>query len=283
MNKVYFFILLLLSSNCVHSQGVVVGTANTNPDPSAILDINSTTKGFLPPRLTLAQRNAIQKPAIGLMIWCTDCNEMQVYNGFMWTNTSGTAAVVKTPAGMQICYNTWMYKNLTVRTYRNGDSIPVVTDPTAWANLTTGAMCWYNNDSATYNNTYGVLYNWYAVNDPRGLAPAGWHIPKNTEWNILSNCLGGDAAAGGKMKDVLALWAAPNSGATNTSGFSGLPGGLRNSDGSFGNVSVYANWWGNEESNPGNSVYRYLYYQNANLSNAVISKNAGLSIRCVKD
>jgi uncharacterized protein (TIGR02145 family) len=78
-----------------------------------------------------------------------------------------------------------MQKNLNVSKYKNGDIIPQVTDGTQWANLTTGAWCWYNNDSATYAATYGKLYNWYAVNDPRGLAPEGWHVPSDGEWNIL--------------------------------------------------------------------------------------------------
>ena len=97
----------------------------------------------------------------------------------------------------------------------------------AWATLTTGAYCYYNNDSATYAATYGKLYNWYAVNDPRGLAPAGWHVPSDAEWTELINCLGGEDVAGGKMKAVSALWYSPNTGATNSSGFTGLPGGYR--------------------------------------------------------
>ena len=80
-----------------------------------------------------------------------------------------------------ICSQVWMNKNLDVSTYRNGDPIPNVTDPAIWAGLTTGAYCYYNNDSATYAVVYGKLYNWYAVNDPRGLAPIGWHVPSDVE------------------------------------------------------------------------------------------------------
>src|SRR5262245_15639657 len=94
----------------------------------------------------------------------------------------------------------WMAKNLDVAFYRNGDPIPKVNDGTAWANLTTGAWCYYNNDS-TQSKKYGKLYNWYAVNDPRGLAPAGWHIPSDSEWTTMEKSLGGSLIAGGKLKE----------------------------------------------------------------------------------
>ena len=84
-----------------------------------------------------------------------------------------------------------MLKNLDVSKYRNGDDIPQVTDATTWANLTTGAWCYYENNTAN-GTVYGKLYNWFAVNDPRGLAPSGWHIPSQAEWVTLQNCLGND-------------------------------------------------------------------------------------------
>ena len=93
----------------------------------------------------------------------------------------------------------WMTTNLAVTHYRNGDKIPQVRNQANWNTLTTGAWCWYNNDSAT-GAVYGRLYNWYAVNDPRGLAPAGWHVPNDAEWARVSTFLGGKAVAGGKMK-----------------------------------------------------------------------------------
>ena len=173
--KIFFFLFLsFITIKICNAQNMGIGTAT--PDPSAKVDINSTTKGFLPPRLTFNQRNTISNPAKGLVIWCIDCNEMQVFNGNMWTNLSGASASVKSTPGVKICYGVWMYKNLDVRTYRNGDTIPLVTDPVAWANLSTGAMCWYNNDSVTFAAIYGRLYNWYAIHDARGLAPVGWRL-----------------------------------------------------------------------------------------------------------
>jgi uncharacterized protein (TIGR02145 family) len=139
---------------------------------------------------------------------------------------------------------TWMLRNLDVITYRNGDSIPQVTDPTQWSGLTTGAWCWYNNDSAN-GAVYGKLYNWYAVNDSRGLAPAGYHIPTASEWQTLTNALGGLSLAGGDLKEAgTTHWSDPNTGATNNSGFTGLPGGNRGAfNGTFSNINNIGYWW----------------------------------------
>src|SRR5215831_16955339 len=121
-------------------------------------------------------------------------------------------------ASIKIGHQKWMAKNLDVTHYRNGDKIPQVKNKAAWKALTTGAWCWYNNDSAN-GAIYGKLYNWYAVNDPRGLAPTGWHIPSDAEWDTLATHLGSNA--GGKLKDTgtieagTGLWYAPNKGATN--------------------------------------------------------------------
>ena len=214
-----------------NSGNVGIGTAT--PATSALLDVTSTTKGFLPPRMTYAQRDAISNPVMGLIICCTNCaatGEIQMFNGNSWTNmvggTTSTAGIITiTPTS---CGQTWMLKNLDVDRYRNGDPIPKVTDPSIWTSLTTGAYCYYNNDSATYAATYGKLYNWYAVHDPRGLAPEGWHIPSDAEWATLETCLGGSSVAGGKMKETgTTHWTAPNTDATNSSGFAGLPGGFR--------------------------------------------------------
>ena len=143
----------------------------------------------------------------------------------------------------------WASTNLDVTTYRDGTPIPQVTDPTQWGNLTTGAWCYYNNDSTT-GATYGKIYNWYAVagihdNDPNTpnkiLAPTGWHIPSDTEWNSIINFLDPNAnggltvpnVAGSAMKETgTTHWFSPNTGATNSSGFTGLPGGYRFFDGS---------------------------------------------------
>jgi uncharacterized protein (TIGR02145 family) len=177
-----------------------------------------------------------------------------------------------------------MPKNLDVSKYRNGDIIPQITDPSVWANLTIGGWCWYNNDSATYAKTYGKLYNWYAVNDPRGLAPLGWHIPSDAEWPALSSCVGGDVVAGGKMKEAGTIhWASPNAEATNSSGFTGLPGGTRFSDGAFNGHSFSGYFWSSTEANTSTAWNRFVYSSNGGLFSANFAKQSGFSVRCVRD
>jgi uncharacterized protein (TIGR02145 family) len=207
--------------------------------------------------------------------------------------TFTTASAVVLPS-VTIGTQVWTNKNLDVSRYRNGDVIPQVTDPTQWAALTTGAWCWYNNDSATYAATYGRLYNWYAVNDARGLAPQGYHIPSETEWNKLVKYLdaGADTScqacnqsliAGGAMKSTTG-WNAPNTGATNSSGFSGLSGGCRNVVGaSFSGINTDGYWWSSTETSTSSAWFRYLYYDFIFVYRGNYLKSLGFSVRCVRD
>jgi uncharacterized protein (TIGR02145 family) len=177
----------------------------------------------------------------------------------------------------------WMTKNLDVDHYRNGDSIPQVTDPTQWKNLTTGAWCNYNN-SDSLGKIYGKLYNWNALNDPRGLAPNGYHVPSDAEWTILSTYLGGESIAGGKMKETgTSHWKSPNTGATNSSGFSGLPGGCHVSNGSYGDVRLQGYWWSATEDDAIDAWCIYLSYNNTLKYTIRNFKVSGFSVRCVKD
>ena len=181
----------------------------------------------------------------------------------------------------------WTNKNLDVTTYRNGDPIPQVTDATAWANLTTGAWCYYNNDAAN-GAIYGKLYNWYAVNDARGLAPAGWHVPTDAEWSTLGTYLGGNNVAGGKMKTIgTDRWNSPNTGAANSSGFNGLPASYRlggGSGGAFGgNLGNGITLWSATESNATSSIYRYIDYNSGILGSWELNKAFGFSVRLIKD
>jgi uncharacterized protein (TIGR02145 family) len=168
----------------------------------------------------------------------------------------------------------WTQKNLNVSRYRNGDIIPKVTDPTEWTNLKTGAWCWYNNDSASYAATYGKIYNFYAVKDPRGLAPNGWRVPSENDWQILSNFLGGDAVAGGKMKTTgTSVWFSPNTGATNESGFNGLPGGDRNLLSFFGGIGVAGNWWTSDYNNNSFPSNTYVYVRSLSNVNTNLQRS----------
>ena len=184
---------------------------------------------------------------------------------------------------IKIGTQTWTVENLKVKHYRNGDSIPNVTVDMQWEYLITGAYSIYDNDS---NNlaTYGRLYNWYAVNDSRGLAPAGWHIPTKTEWETLRNFLGGDVVAGGKMKETDTIhWLGPNTGATNETGFKGLPGGLRFEGGGCMWIRYECYFWSSTEQNTNLGYYSCLKYNNTNLPITSYGKNCGYSVRCIKN
>lgn len=173
----------------------------------------------------------------------------------------------------------WMKKNLDVCKYRNGDIIPQVQDPTQWANLTTGAWCYYQNSTAN-GTVYGKLYNWYAVNDPRGLAPQGWHIPSETEWSNLVTILGGTSVAGGKMKDTgTTYWLSPNTGATNISGFTGLPGGYFFGPTTIPDYNVNNGYWWSSTS----FKFITLSFNQESVFIGGLNLTLGFSVRCLKD
>ena len=198
----------------------------------------------------------------------------------------------------------WMNKNLEVSTYRNGDVIPQVTDLTQWVTSTTGAWCYYENDTAN-GPIYGKLYNWYAVHDSRGLAPAGWHIPTDTEWSDLATFLGGEIVAGSKLKEdsTTSTWDVSTNYATNQSGFTAVPAGTGYLNyhlappvvpaapdptlaDLFKGKTKVTYWW--SSTTTGSAASDIVWSRNVNSSsnqlvrNGVI-KSSALSVRCVKD
>ena len=180
----------------------------------------------------------------------------------------------------------WMVENLKVTKFNDNTAIPLVTDRYVWSFLWTPGYCWYNNDAETNKNTYGALYNWFAVNTGK-LCPTGWHVPSDTEWTILTNYLGGESVAGGKLKETgTSHWISPNTGATNSSGFTALPGGDRTITISFSSIGQTGSWWSSTEiENSSLSAYVWIMYSSS--SNAKRNTNyfssEGLSARCVKD
>ena len=182
----------------------------------------------------------------------------------------------------------WMAENLKVTHYRNGDKIPCLTDDDEW-DRPTGAYCYYDNDTDNIGK-YGMLYNWFAVNDERSIAPEGWHVPTDAEWQELVDYLGGDSVAGGKMKSTGTieggdgLWLDPNEGATNESGFSALPGGYRYNHGVYDGLGINSYFWSSTESNGGNAWHRYMYNGNSDVYRDDSGwKQGGYSVRCVRD
>ncbi|MCG2714805.1 MAG: fibronectin type III domain-containing protein, partial [Candidatus Marinimicrobia bacterium] len=173
----------------------------------------------------------------------------------------------------------WMAENLKVTHYRNGDAIPKVTDNNTWNYLTTGAYCIYDNDDSNAD-TYGSFYNWYAVNDSRGLAPAGWHIPTDAECQTLVDYCGGNSVAGGKLKSISGWYESGNG--TNDYGLSVLPGGSRNPNGNYANLGTNAQLWSATEYGSSLAWYWALYL-NSEIRRFSVSILHGFSVRCVKD
>lgn len=178
----------------------------------------------------------------------------------------------------------WLKQNLKTSHFRNGDLLTEVSLDAAWTSLTTGAWCWYNNDSTTYNATYGKLYNWYTVNDPRGISPVGYHVPSNADWVVLENYLGG-LTGGGSMKETgTTHWLTPNTGATNSSRFTGLPGGYRDGlNAAFVFMRFLGGWWSSTEAGVFDAWYCNLDNNSALVSRFSYRKKDGFSVRCVKD
>jgi uncharacterized protein (TIGR02145 family) len=196
---------------------------------------------------------------------------------------------------VKICGQWWMMENLKVTHYRNGDPIPNVTDNTEWAGLSTGAYCEYDNNIANVD-TYGRLYNWYAVGDSRNIAPDGWHVPTDEEWKQLEICLGispDDAGLvgwrgtdeGGKLKETgTTHWLDPNAGATNESGFSALPGGDRGYDGVCNDIRNNDAFWSSTESLGDGPWSRVLSCTHSDILRGDGYNNRyGFSIHCVRD
>jgi len=271
-----------LSGGNVTSEGASAITAvgvcwDTNPSPTTLKP--HTNNGAGTGSYTSAISSLTPGTTYYVRAYATNGNGTAYGNEISFT-TASLVNLSSVTIGTQI----WSSTNLNVRTYRNGDPIPNVTDSIQWSNLTTGAWCWYNNDSATYAATYGRLYNWYAVNDPRGLAPQGWHIPTDAEYTLLTSFLGGESVAGGKMKSTGALyWQVPNTGASNESGFSGLPGGFRYHNGTFNNVGMAGLWWSSSAYGTYDAWFYGLGYNVNDVTRSSSLKEFAMSVRCIRD
>ena len=181
---------------------------------------------------------------------------------------------------VQIGKQIWTTKNLNVSRYRNGDPIPQVTDPTQWYNLNTGAWCYYAHQT-DLGAVYGKLYNWYAVNDSRGLAPVGYHLPSDAEWSILTDYLGGENIAGVALKATTG-WQSYFTEVNNFFGFTALPGGFCVDGQHFGFIQEYGFWW-SSTSDFQNGWKRVLFFNQTRIERSRSLKNGGLSVRCIKN
>ncbi len=290
--KLFLVVIIMIISNSLAAQ-VAINTDGNSADGSAMLEVKSTNKGLLPPRMTEAQTDGISSPAAGLLIFQTDeTTGYYYYTGTDWIGLLGTGAgAISTSVCIDYdgnAYQTftigdqvWMAENLRVTHYKNGVAIPIETDGTAWSGLTSGAYCWFDNYYG--NENYGPLYNWYAVDDSRGLCPDGWHVSTHAEWNTLATYLGGASVAGGKMKTDCNLWESPNIDATNISNFSGLPGGYRDNIGDFLSKTYIGYWWSSTEGSSSDAWGRSLEYNYSSVDEYDGSKRNGFSVRCLRD
>jgi uncharacterized protein (TIGR02145 family) len=208
------------------------------------------------------------------------CGAINVHNpdiayGTMYDQEGNMYKTVK------IGSQTWMAENLKTTKYRNGVSIPNITDNTQWQNNTTGAYCNYSNN-ASNDCPYGKLYNWYAVKNSNGICPNGWHVPTNDEWVNLESYLGDIAYVGGKLKSTgSSYWTTPNESAINSSGFSALPGGYRGSG--YASLTVDGYWWTSTPVSTNSAYYRIIVFGNGGIGNSSINNSTGFSVRCIKD
>jgi uncharacterized protein (TIGR02145 family) len=235
---------------------------------------NKTFTGSVTVPSPVNANDAVTKAYVDALL--TQIQQLQSQPGILKDNEGNLYTTIR--IGDQV----WMGENLKATRYRNGDPIPIVSDPTAWGNSTTPAYCWYNNDAAN-KNIYGALYNWQAVHTAL-LCPAGWHVPTDADWITLTTFLDGEGVAGGKLKETGTVhWINPNSNATNESGFTALPGGYRNYFGTFSGITGYCYWWCSTEYDSILAWYIMLYYNAGNVLRTANNKKDGFYVRCVRD
>jgi uncharacterized protein (TIGR02145 family) len=258
MKKTFFFMLFFISTNTVqlYAQKNKKLTLKKNDETNKVKTVDKEKK--------VIETKSV--PVVNSENTVTDCDG----------NIYHTIKI-----GTQV----WMIENLKTTKYRDCTPIPNVKDDAAWTKLTEGGYCNYKNLEKN-SGTYGRLYNWYVIEDKRGIAPQGWHVPTNDEFKTLVEFLGGESMAGGKMKEAgFVHWPSPNKDATNSSGFTGLPGGNRGSEsGSFYVLGQYGYLWTSTESEKNRAFNRHLLlYSGAFEDNYKDVKCAGFSIRCIKD
>jgi uncharacterized protein (TIGR02145 family) len=279
-----------------------VGIGTSNPDDAALLEISSTSKGFLPPRMTTSEMNAITNPPEGLVIYNTSLKTLCCYDGSQWTHSSDGKSCGLIDYGGQIYktviigFQCWMAENINIGTW-------ISTPQDQIDNETIEKYCYLNSE--TNCDTYGGLYkwneamNWVTDEGAQGICPDGWHIATDEEWKILegnidSNYPVGDSEwddtgwrgsdAGGKMKEIgTEHWLDPNTGATNSSGFTGLPGGYFNHTGSWAGITTYTLLWTSTELDVNNAGYHGLTYSRTDVLRNFSYKIIGSSVRCLKD
>jgi len=279
----------------------VLPTDNSLPDNSSMLDVKSTSKGFLPPRMTTAQMNAINNPVEGLTIYNTTVKSLCTFDGLSWAsmhNNDGKSCGSvfyggQTYNSVVIGIQCWMSANLNI-------GVAILGSQDQTNNGVIEKYCYANNTANC--DVYGGLYQWaemvqylngatnttmwnpYPSGNVQGICPTGWHLPSDQEWTTLTTYLGGESVAGGKIKEAgTDHWAAPNTGATNSSGFTALSSGYRYIDGTFYSMTAGCVFKTSSSPDPTNNWFRELLYNNAICNRDTYFKAMGESVRCMKD
>lgn len=279
----------------VNAQSVGINADGSAPNASAMLDVSSTAKGFLPPRMTTAQRNLISSPAEGLVIYNTDEKTLNIYNGDSWGfiipffcgQTLSDPRDGKNYATVQIGTQCWMKENMNVGTMIHSITGGTNNNGQQTNNAAIEKYC-YQNDEANCT-IYGGLYQWdemmqyTTTQGVQGICPTGWHLPVDAEWTTLTTYLGGTSVAGGAMKETgTEHWTTPNEGATNTSGFTALPGGKKANGGEFNAIGSDGNFWSTTQ-NTSTAKGWNLNNSLATVRSFDYAKDWGFSVRCLKD
>ncbi len=288
-----------IGATSVSSRGVVWSTSPTPTISSAGITINGANSGTFTSDVT----NLLPSTTYYLRAYATNLQGTSYGEEFTFTTSpllysvgTGVTAFDGSHYNSVLINNKeWTSTNLNVTTYSDGTIIPQAQNATAWASLTTGAWCYYSFQTSN-GITYGKLYNWYAIagiwNDAsktdaslrKKIAPTGWHVSTTADWTALGEFLGGSSNAGGFIKEAgTTHWQTPNTGATNSTGMTALPGGNCSTTGAFSAIGASGNWWCSDEYNTVNGWCSGLVSNTKNLSSAPISKKTGYSVRLVKN
>jgi len=313
------FVSIAIFATINLSAQVAINDDGSLAGESAMLDVQSTSKGFLPPRMSEEQRNAITAPEAGLVVWCNNCGangELQVFNGTDWTNMiGGSAATVPFPCGeslldtrdnksyatVQIGTQCWMAQNLNVGTMIHSTTGGTNGDGEQTDNSMIEKYCYDNSESNC--ESYGGLYQWAEMVDyingaassaswdpvpadnVQGICPEGWHLPGDDEWDVLVSTveeLNGYSGVEGKSLKSTSGWTDGGNG-TDTYGFTGLPGGMRNFDGTFDGIENTGAFRSTLEKEADMSWFRVLSYDSDIVYPWAVYKHFGFSVRCIAD
>ncbi len=296
---IFFFTLILFPVFCNAQVAITDIDTVSTVDSSAILDLSSENRGFLPPRMNTTKIDSIFSPAEGLVVYNTTLGTLMYFDGADWSmmknmdgESCGTVSYEsQTYETVIIGKQCWLAGNLNV-------GLAILGDQDQSENSIIEKYCY--DDKPDSCAVYGGLYQWAemvqylngASNttswDPapsghvQGICPPGWHIPKDLEMDVLEEYLGGSTVAGGKMKETgTEHWQSPNTGATNESGFTGLPGGV--GGGIYMYINTSGTWWISTESDDTHSWRFRLHYTSEGISRTTWSKDAAYSVRCIKN